>query len=113
MSEVTEMPRLANGSGVPIWPRLDRRTIRDMARARLYSELRLIVLDLLGPYDPDELPVEMSAWVERAAARAASAVCDGSMSALIRSLESTLAGAPADIVHRLDQAAVRHDVGID
>ena len=113
MNEVAEMPRVANGSGSPIWLPLDRRAIRVMARARLYSELRLIVLDLLGPYDPNELPDEMSAWVEHAAGRAASAVCDVSMSALIRSLEETAEGAPAEIVHRLDQAAVRHDLGID
>lgn len=84
-----------------------------MARARLYSELRLIALDLLAPCDPDELPVEMSAWVECAAGRAASAVCDTTMSSLIRSLESSLAGAPAEFVRRLDQVAIRRDAGID
>ncbi len=113
MTQLAEMPSVPHGSGGSIWPPLDRRAVRVMAQARLYSELRSIVLDLLGPCDPEELPVEMSAWVESAAARAASAVCGRSMNALIQSLESTVAGAPSDIIHRLDQSAVRHDVGID
>lgn len=113
MNEVAALPRVLNPSEILITNPLDRRAVRAMARARLYSELRSIALDLLGPCDPDELPVEMSAWVEYVAGRAASAVCDTSMSALIRSLESTVERAPREIVHRLDQAGARHDVGID
>lgn len=94
-------------------PPLDRRAARVMARARLHSELRSISLDLLGPWEPDELPDEMAAWVENAAATAASAVCDRSLNALIQVLETAVTGAPPDVLLRLDDAAVRHDSGID
>lgn len=102
---------LVRSDGV-LWPPLDRRATRAMASARLHADLRSIGFDLLGPYESDELSAEDAAWVENAVAIAVSAVCDLSMRALIQSLESTVARAPRDVIHRLDEAAVRHDAGI-
>lgn len=112
MTSAATMPRPLVRSDRVLWPPLDRRATRARARARLHAELRSIVLDLLGPCEPDELSAEAAAWVENAAAIAVSAVGDRSMRALIESLEATVAQAPRDVIHRLDEAAVRHDAGI-
>ena len=93
--------------------RLDRRATAVMARGRLRSELRSIVLDVLGLSEPGELPAEMAAYVEGATEAAVSAVCDTSMSALLESVQTTIAEAPSSVVARLEQAAVRHDSGFD
>ncbi|MEO8246141.1 MAG: hypothetical protein ABI622_03385 [Chloroflexota bacterium] len=91
---------------------MDRRATRVMARGRLQDELRAIVLDMLGPCEPDELPAAVAAWVDGATDRAVSAVCDRSVEALVEALESAVAGAPRDVLVRLDQAAARHDAGL-
>ncbi|MGH2466218.1 MAG: hypothetical protein ACRDGL_00565 [Candidatus Limnocylindrales bacterium] len=96
----------------PLSPPLPRRAGTVMARPRLASELRSIARDLLGACEPDELPPDLAAWVEATTATVAEAVCDVALAALLRALETTVAGAPRELVQRLDAAAVGHDVGI-
>jgi hypothetical protein len=84
-----------------------------MARARLRSDLRSIVFDVLGLCDAVELPAETAAWVDNLAEIAVTAVCDSSMNALLESIDAALAEAPPSVVARLAQASTRHDAGID
>ncbi|HET7026393.1 MAG TPA: hypothetical protein VFI28_01740 [Candidatus Limnocylindrales bacterium] len=91
---------------------MGRRAIRIGARDRLRSELRAIAIDLLGPFASDELPSDVSAWIDGATESAVASVCDASLSGLIDALESRRAVAPAAVVQRLDDAAARHDAGI-
>lgn len=106
------MPRALTRDRGWLSPPLDRRATSVMARARLRSELRSIALDLLGRCEPDELPADAAAWVENATETAVSAVCDRSIRALIQALETTVASAPRDVLHRLDESAIRRDLGI-
>lgn len=92
---------------------LDRHAARAMARARLRSELRSIALELLGPCEPGDVSREMAAWIDKATETAVSGALDTSMSALMQSLETAVAGAPIHLVDRLAQAAVRRDAGIE
>jgi hypothetical protein len=92
--------------------RMGRRAIRIGAHDRLRSELRAIAIDLLGPFASDELPSDVSAWIDGATESAVASVCDASLSGLIDALESRRAAAPAAVLHRLDDAAARHDAGI-
>ena len=92
---------------------LDRRATAVMARARLRAELRSIALDILGLSEPADLPVEMAAYVQRATEVAASTACEGSIAALLDSIDATISDAPPAVVARLELAAVRRDAGID
>jgi hypothetical protein len=90
---------------------LGGRATRVMARARLQSELRSIVFDLLGCPGRDELPPAVAAWVDDAADTAVAAVCDPSLRELIHAVDVAVADAPRDVVHRLSIAAMRRDAG--
>lgn len=89
-----------------------RRVARVGARYRLDGVLRRIAMDLLGGSRPDELPVAVSDWVETATDAAVAAVCDTSLAALVEAIDAQLVKAPADVVRRLDDAAMRHDAGM-
>jgi hypothetical protein len=88
------------------------RAMRVGARRRLETELRAIAVDLLGPFESDELPPGLATWVDVTAERAVSAVCDESLAALIEALESRIMSAPPAFVESLDAVAARHDAGI-
>src|SRR5690349_11625317 len=84
-----------------------------MAKERLRSELRSIVLDILGVCDPGELRDDLAAWVERAADSAVSAVCDACVGTLLETIDATITEAPPWVVVRLTEGATRLDAGID
>ena len=105
---VTLQPESRPGGMSP----LARSVARTGARRSLEAELRSIALDLLGPFESEELPTACAAWVDMATKTAVTTVCDRSLSALIAALESLLIGAPPDIALRLDEARARHDAGI-
>jgi len=92
--------------------RMGSRAVRIGAHDRLRSELRSIAIDLLGPFASDELPSDVSTWIDAATEGAVASVCDASLSGLIDALESRRAAAPPAVLHRLDDAAARHDAGI-
>ncbi len=88
------------------------RALRVGARRRLETELRAIAVDLLGPFESDELPPGLATWVEATAERAVATVCDESLAALIAALESRVMSAPRAFVESLEDVAARHDAGI-
>jgi hypothetical protein len=92
-------------------PGLARSMARVGARSRLDRELRLIAVDLLGPYQSDELPAECAAWVDATTEAAVSSVRDVTLAALAHVLDALLTAAPPDVARRLDEARVRHDAG--
>lgn len=92
-------------------PGLARSATRIGARSRLDGELRSIAVDLLGPFESDELPAECAVWVHRTIEAAVSGVCDSSLAALVHALDALLDMAPPDVARRLDEARVRHDAG--
>ena len=104
--------RLPLDDRLHLTPPLEQRASNVMARASLRRELRLIVLDLLGPLELDECSGETADWIERTTETAVSAVLDKSMRALIKALEFKVAAAPLDVIDQLDQAAVRSEAGI-
>ena len=81
------------------------------ARTRLAHDLRWIALDLLGLYDPEELPGECAAWVRATAEAAVSRICDPAVSDLVQFLRAELATAPAPIARRIDETRRRHEAG--
>lgn len=101
-----------HGRGGRISPQLARRVKRVGAWSRLEFELRSIATDLLGPFDSEDLPPDLTAWVETATETAVPAVCDTSLRALIAALDSLLAGAPSEVTRRLEETGARHDAGI-
>jgi len=111
------MAELAHATLIPsssfVSNQLDRNATRVMARARLRSELRSIVLDILGPCEPGELPEALAGWLEDAADVAVSAVCDASLRGLLESVAASVAEAPPSVVARLAQEGIRHDAGVD
>jgi hypothetical protein len=88
------------------------RAMRVGAKSRLETELRAIAVDLLGPFQSDELPPGLAAWVDTTTERAVATVCDESLAALIQALESRVMSAPPAFVESLDDVAARHDAGI-
>jgi hypothetical protein len=112
---MNQRPTLAHPSILapsPLVPSLERRVARAMAHARLQAELRSIVLDLLAPCEPGELPRDLGRWVEDSAETVAAAVCDRTIDTLIRALDVTVGHAPPTLVQRLNVIAVRHDAGL-
>lgn len=105
------IPRMPSRAG-QVSAHLGRRVTRVRARSRLECELRAIAVDLLGPFESDELPAELAAWVGTATKTAVATVCDTSLSALTDALESQLAKASIDVVRGLNDAGIRHDAGI-
>lgn len=93
-------------------PMMQPRVARAMAWSRLHGALRAITIDILGPCEPQDLPDELAAWVNGAAETAATAVCERSLAALIQSLETSIALAPRGVVHQLNVAALRYNVGV-
>lgn len=93
-------------------PRLVRRVGRVRAHARLEGELRAIASDLLGDLDGQPLPAEVADWVASATDSAVTAVRDVALTTLVEHLDGLLAGAPADVTRRLDEARKRRDAGL-
>jgi hypothetical protein len=71
------------------------------------------VFDVLGLCEASQLPSETAAWVDNVAESAVTAVCDTSMNRLFESIDEALAEAPPSVVARLEQAAIRHDAGVE
>jgi hypothetical protein len=105
-------PLVPLGSRGPLAPAVARSVARIGAKSRLTGELRSIAVDLLGPYESDELPTECAAWVDATIEAAVSAVCQRSLTALIRTLDALLAIAPPEVARQLDEIRVRHDAGL-
>jgi hypothetical protein len=89
------------------------RAARAMARRRLESELRSIVLDLVGFCESDVSAATIRAWVDDATAPAVRAACDRSMAELIDGLEGCLEQVPSELVDCLNASGARRDVGSD
>lgn len=100
------------GSTRRLSPAVVRRVARIGARYRLDGELRHIAIDLLGVCPDDELPLEVSSWVQTATDSAVAGVRDMSLATLVEAIDALLAEAPPDVARRLNEAAIRHDVGI-
>ncbi|HEY7024549.1 MAG TPA: hypothetical protein VH371_06295 [Candidatus Limnocylindrales bacterium] len=81
------------------------------ARSRLASELRALALDLLGLYQPEDVPPDCAAWVRATVEAAVSDACDPAISALTRRLNAELRVAPPYFARRIDDARLRHEAG--
>jgi hypothetical protein len=105
-------PRISPAGGEPQTPALAKSMTRVGAQSRLTSELRSIAVDLLGPYESDELPADSARWMDATIESVVSAVCNGTLAALVSALEARLAGAPLEVARQLDELRVRHDAGL-
>ncbi len=92
-------------------PDLRRRVERIDARGRLEDELRAIAVDLLGPNEADEFPVDCAGWVARTTDAAVAVACASALDTLIDALESGLGSVPPVVARRLRDARVRQDAG--
>jgi hypothetical protein len=81
------------------------------ARKPLASELRALALDMLGLYQPEDVPAECAAWVRTTVEAAVSDVCDPAIAALTRRLNAELRLAPSDVARRIDDARLRREAG--
>ena len=104
---------LALEAPVPVLAHGKDAAVRSFADAQLRSELRSIVLDVLGVRDITDLGDEARTWAERVADTAASAVCDRSVGALLDSIDATMADVPPAVAARFSEAAMRYDAGLD
>jgi hypothetical protein len=102
-------PRPASSG--PRRPDLRHRVDRVDARGRLEDELRAIAVDLLGPNEADEFPVDCAGWVARTTDAAVSVACAAALDTLIDALESGLGTVPPVVARRLRDARARQDAG--
>jgi uncharacterized protein (DUF2249 family) len=93
-------------------PQLARRASAVGARARLDREIRELAIDLVGPADPGELSPESAAWLSAATDAAVGAVRDGTLSVLVRALDTLLEAAPPEVGRELAMVRDRRDTGL-
>lgn len=74
--------------------------------------MRSIAADLFGVCADEELPAKTSSWVRTATDSAVTDVCDVSVEMLVGAMDRLLSEAPPTVARRLDEAAIRHDLGI-
>lgn len=92
-------------------PRLASRAAAIGARPRLERAIRGIVLDLLGPGDAVGLSSAASAWASATVESVVGAVRDGSLAALLATLDGELRAADPAIIAELRAARDRRDMG--
>lgn len=90
--------------------RLAERAARVAALPQLESGARELALDVLGLTGSGALPGECRAWLSSVVDDAARGAGEAALEALLRSLAAGLAGAPEDVLARLDAAQLRYAI---
>ncbi len=84
---------------------------RVRGRDRLDAELLRIAMDVIGPYDRDDLPPEEREWLEEKMTRAVQAAIEPALQAFLAELAAGLVEAPDDLLARVTRAKLRREMG--
>ncbi len=80
-------------------------------RDRLDAELLRIAMDLIGPYDRDDLPAAEREWLEQKVSVAVNAALEPALQTFLAELAAGLVEAPDDLLARVTRAKLRRELG--